>query len=89
MDETNSNGNSNCKDYTGVTREALDKWRAESAQRGEVLPPGDSFTIQKSGVTLSIEYNETLATLKICIVEKPPFIPEAMVWAIVDSTVRK
>jgi hypothetical protein len=79
----------NCKDYTGVTREAIDKWREESAQKGEPLPPGDSFTIEKSGVKVSVEYNESILTLKICIVEKPALIPEAMVWAIVDGAVKR
>ena len=75
----------NCKDYTGVTRATLERWRQEAARSGDPLPDGDSFTFQKSGVTISASYNEAAETATICIVEKPAFIPESMVWSILES----
>ena len=75
----------NCRDYTGVTRDAINRWREEAARSGTPLPPGDSFTIEKSGVTISANYNEGAQTATICIVDKPAFIPDSMVWSIVES----
>jgi len=79
----------NCKEYPGITREALHKFREQSEKSGQPLPPGDSFVIEKSGVKLSVEYLEAAQTLKMCIVEKPGFIPDSMVWAIVDDQMRR
>jgi hypothetical protein len=77
-----------CKDYTGVTRASINKWREESARSGVTLPEGDSFTVEKSGVKISVDYAESSGTVKVCIVEKPGFIPESMVWSIVDSQMK-
>jgi hypothetical protein len=79
----------NCKEYPGITREALHKFREHSEKSGQPLPPGDSFVIEKSGVKLSVEYLESSQSLKMCIVEKPGFIPDSMVWAIVDDQMRR
>ena len=75
----------NCKDYSGVTRATLDRWREEAARAGAALPAGDSFTFEKSGVTISAAYNEAAETVTICIVDKPAFIPDSMVWSIIES----
>jgi hypothetical protein len=79
----------NCKDYTSVTRVSLDRWREDAARAGAPLPPGDSFTIEKSGVTISAAYNEGAETVRICIVAKPAFIPDSMVWSIIESTFKR
>ena len=79
----------NCKEYSGITRAAVGKLRDEAAKGGVTLPAGDSFTLEKSGVKLSVEYTESAQTLKICIVEKPMFIPDTMVWGIVDDQVKR
>jgi hypothetical protein len=78
-----------CKEYTGVTRESITKWREQSARSGTPLPDSDSFTVEKSGVKISVDYAESVSTVKICIVEKPSFIPDSMVWAIVDAQMKQ
>jgi hypothetical protein len=78
----------NCKDYIGVTRAALDRWREDALRAGTPLPLGDSFTVEKSGVSISANYVESTETVTICIVNKPAFIPESMVWSIIESTFR-
>lgn len=79
----------NCKEYPGVPREAITKFREQAEKDGKPLPPGDSFVIEKSGVKLSVEYTESTQLLKLCIIEKPGFIPEAMVWAIVEEQMKR
>ncbi len=78
-----------CKEYAGVTRESITKWREQSARSGTPLPDTDSFTVEKSGVKISVDYVESVSTVKICIVEKPAFIPDSMVWAIVDAQMKQ
>jgi hypothetical protein len=79
----------NCKEYIGVSRQALAKFREQSEKSGQPLPPGDSYVIEKSGIKLSVEYIEADQTLKMCILEKPGFIPDSMVWAVVDDQMRR
>ena len=79
----------NCKESPGITRESVNKFREQSEKSGQPLPPGDSFVIEKSGVKLSVEYIEATQTLKACILEKPGFIPDSMVWAVVDDQMRR
>ena len=79
----------NCKEYPGITRERINKFRAETEKSGQPLPPGDSFVIEKSGVKISLEYSEAAQTLKVCILEKPGFIPDSMVWTIIDDQMRR
>ena len=79
----------NCKEYPGITREAVNKFREQSEKSGQPLPPGDSYVIEKSGVKLSVAYNESAQTLTACILEKPGFIPDSMVWAVVDDQMRR
>ena len=79
----------NCKEYPGITRAAVDKFREQSEKSGQPLPPGDSYVIEKSGVKLSVTYNEAAQTLTACILEKPGFIPDSMVWAVVDDQMRR
>lgn len=78
----------NCKDYTGVTRETLNRWREDAARTGTPLPPGDNFTVSKSGVTISAAYDETTQTATVCIVDKPAFVPESMVWSIIEANLK-
>lgn len=73
----------NFKEYTGVSRAAFDQVRREQGK------DSDSFNIEKSGVTLLVEYTETTQTVKMTITNKPSFIPDSMIWAVVDETVKK
>lgn len=78
-----------CKEYSGVSREAVTKFREQAERDGKPLPPGDSFVIERSGVKLSVDYTETTQVLKLCIAEKPAFIPDAMVWAIIEDQMKR
>jgi hypothetical protein len=75
-----------CKQYGGITRDELLNLRNDLADEGIIIPEGDDVEIQGPyGIKLSATYNERKETLKICITEKPFYIPESAVWNIVDT----
>ena len=75
-----------CKYYGGITRTELQSLRQDLADQGIMLPEGDQVQIQGPfGIKLSADYDESKETLKICITEKPFYIPESEVWKIVDT----
>lgn len=77
-----------CKQYGGITREELNHLRADLEKEGVVLPEGDEVEVKGPyGIELSAAYNEDKETLKICITEKPFYIPESEIWKIVDTAV--
>ena len=77
-----------CKEYTGITRQKLQTLKEGLKQRGMTPPEGDSGTIEAMGVKLSVTYVADAQTLKFCIVEKPAFIPAAMVWGQIDAQLK-
>ena len=77
-----------CREYTGITREKLDSLKQGMKQNGLTPPEGDSGTIEAMGVKLSVAYQAEQQTLKFCIVEKPAFIPAAMVWGQVEASLK-
>ena len=77
-----------CKDYNDVTREQLGKLKQKLQQMGITPPDGDSGAIEAMGVKLTVAYDEGGQKLTVCIVEKPPFIPESMVWGQIEGSMR-
>jgi len=75
-----------CKQYGGITRDELLNLRKDLADEGIIVPEGDNVEVEGPyGVKLRATYNEQKETLKICIIKKPFYIPEAAVWNIVDT----
>lgn len=72
------------KNYGPVTRDQFVKMAADLT--GGKAPAGDEIEVEKSGVKLSVKFNEGAGNVTIAIVSMPPFIPEAMVWNVVDNT---
>ncbi len=70
------------RDFSPVSREKFDAFKKESGQTA------DSFVLERSGVRVSVEYTEGTQTMKITIVEKPPFIPDQMVWSFIEAAVK-
>lgn len=70
------------KDFSPVPRDKFDKFKTENGQSA------DSFTVERSGVKVSVEYTEASQTVKITIVEKPAFIPDQMVWSFIEAAVK-
>jgi hypothetical protein len=77
-----------CKFYGGITREELELLRRDLEKEGISVPPGDEVAVTgQYGIELSITYDGARETLKVCISKKPFYIPEAMVWQIIDAGV--
>ena len=77
-----------CKEYAGITREKLDALKQGMKKTGLNPPEGDSGTIEALGVKLSVDYRAEQQTLKFCILEKPAFIPAAMVWGQIEAQLK-
>jgi hypothetical protein len=71
------------KTYTNISREQLDKLRAQIATYVQ-LPPGDNGTIESQGMRGRFAYDEAAKTLTLTLEEVPFFIPRAMIWSTIE-----
>jgi len=77
-----------CKRYEGITPEKLQLLK-QGLQKGGIKPPeGDSGTIEAMGVKVSVTYIAAEQALNICILEKPPYIPAALVWGQIEGPLK-
>jgi hypothetical protein len=80
---------SNCKQFDGISREELNGLRKVLEKQGVEVPEGDDVTVTaQQGVVLRLTYDKTAETLTVCIIDKPFFIPEVMVWSIIDAAMK-
>jgi hypothetical protein len=77
------------KEYSGITANRLQALRNELQSMGITPPGGSSGTITYQGVKLGIDYLAADQKLFIRIAEKPPFIPESLIWQLLDARVEK
>lgn len=77
-----------CKEFGGVTREKLDNLKQTMRNNGMTPPDGDSGVVEAMGVKVSLAYNAANQNLKICIIERPAFVPAAMVWAQIENSLK-
>jgi hypothetical protein len=77
------------KDYTGIAQSTLDCLKTDLRSMGIDPPEGDSGTIEYQGVKLSISYDAGGQKLSIQIVSKPLFVPESLVWQLLDGRIQK
>lgn len=77
------------KEYSSIARAALDCLKQDLQSMGVAPPEGDSGTISYQGVKLSISYDASSEKLKIGILQKPAFVPESLVWQLLDGRVQK
>jgi hypothetical protein len=77
------------KEYTGIAPQRMDCLEQSLRSQG-VTPQGsrDSMTIEYQGVKLAVRYNESNQLLKLDILEKPAYIPEALIWGFIDTSVQ-
>ena len=77
---------SDCKQYDGITRLELAHLRKYLANEKVIVPEGDDVAIEGPfGVKLRATFDEEKETLKICITEKPFYIPESQIWKLIDA----
>lgn len=77
------------KEYPGINRSTLDCLKKDLQSMGIAPPEGDSGVIEYQGVKLSITYTEPAAKLSIQILNKPSFVPESLVWQLLDGRIQK
>jgi hypothetical protein len=77
------------KNYEGVTGGVLECLRQELRSVGITPPEGDSGTIEYQGVKLSMTYTAPSQTLAVEITSKPIFVPESLVWQLLDARIQK
>ncbi|MGH9404227.1 MAG: hypothetical protein ACRD3D_00150 [Terriglobia bacterium] len=77
------------KVYTGVTPASLEALRSELKSMGITPPEGDSGTVTYQGVKLGMDYAPAAQTLTVQILDKPIFIPESLIWQLLDARIQK
>ena len=74
------------KEISNITREKLNGFRGKMKKFGVEVPEGDDVEGKAPlGVKMRATYFEASETLKLEILEKPAFIPEAQIWNIIDG----
>lgn len=77
------------KEYSGVTEAGIQSLRQSLQELGITVPDGDSGTVTYQGVKLGIDYAQAEQKLSVKILEKPAFIPESLIWQMLDARVQK
>ncbi len=77
------------KDYDGVTERGLENLRRDLQSIGITPPQGNAGTIEYQGVKLAINYGPADQKLTVHVIEKPAFIPESLIWQMLDGRVQK
>ncbi|MGH9355461.1 MAG: hypothetical protein ACRD10_04965 [Terriglobia bacterium] len=77
------------KEYGGITKNGIDNLRKDLQSVGITAPPGNNGEIEYQGVKLNIDYKPSAQTLTVRILEKPIFIPEDLIWQMLDGRVLK
>lgn len=78
---------SKVRDFPGIGKESVDRFRAVLARQGIDVPAGDSGVIEYRGVKLSFAYQPGTETLRLSLDEKPFIISEGYVWDLVEKAI--
>lgn len=77
------------KEYADVTEAALGELKQELRSMGINAPEGTSGVIEYQGVKLALDYAPAAQKLAIRIIQKPPFVPENLIWQLLDARLNK
>lgn len=77
-----------CRRYEGVTAEKMEQVKQGLLRSGIKPPDGPSGTIEAMGVKVSVNYVAADQALDVCIIEKPMFIPDTLIWAQIESPLK-
>lgn len=77
------------KEYPDVTEAALSELKRELRSMGIDAPEGTSGVIEYQGVKLALDFTPSAQKLAIRIVQKPPFVPENLIWQLLDGRISK
>jgi len=73
-----------CRRYEGVTAEKMERVKQGLIRSGIKPPEGPAGMIEAMGVKVSVNYVAADQALDICIVDKPEFIPDTLIWAQIE-----
>lgn len=77
-----------CRRYEGVTAEKMEQVKQGLLRSGIKLPDGPSGMIEAMGVKVSVNYVAADQALDVCIIERPGFIPDTLIWAQIESPLK-
>jgi len=77
-----------CRRYEGVTEQKMEQMKQGLLRSGIKLPDGPSGTIEAMGVKVSVNYVAADLALDVCIIDKPMFIPDTLIWAQIESPLK-
>ena len=77
------------KEYAGISRGVLECLKKDLQSMGINPPEGDTGDIEYQGVRLSVTYREADQKLVVQMMNKPAFVPESLVWQLLDGRVQK
>ncbi len=77
------------REYGGTSRDTLNCIRKDLEGMGIKLPEGDNGTIEYQGVKLSVTYFEADQKLAVKILDRPVFVPESMLWQLLETRIQK
>jgi hypothetical protein len=75
--------------YVGVSRETYERIKNDLRARGVTVADGDVCTIEHRGLRGSLEYVEARQEVRIRILQKPFFIPEAGISSMLERAMRR
>jgi hypothetical protein len=81
-------GMEDCREYDGITRDRLEELWQGMGRLGVSPPEGDEGVVEASGVKVWLSYIATEEKLKVCILERPSFIPSTLVWGQLESSLK-
>lgn len=77
-----------CRRFEGVTAEKMEQLKQGLIKSGIKPPDGPAGVIEAMGVKLSVSYVAAEQALDVCIMEKPAFIPDTLIWAQIESPLK-
>jgi hypothetical protein len=77
------------KTFTDISRATFENIKNDLRALGVTVPSGDDCTIEHRGARGLLAYSEATGRLVVSILEKPFFVPERMVWDLLDRAMRR
>ena len=77
------------KTFSDISRTTFEQIKADLRALGVEVPGGDACTIEHRGARGSLAYSEATGRLDVSILEKPVFVPEGVVWNLLDRAMQR
>ncbi len=77
----------NCKEYSPLSRDNLEKLRDKIAGLGFEITEDQEIIKGPFGIEFKLTYSEPEQKITICIVKKPMLVPEQTIWESIDKAI--